>query len=89
MTFSDKVSLVEPKGQWGPNLAEFERRFHPSYTNGEGPHWLQNLYFLYLLELRALAKAAPYLEEDEFYTGNDEEDESVRAAVREFLGLVR
>jgi len=32
-------------------------------TAGRGPQWLKNLYFTYLVELRALAKAAPYLEQ--------------------------
>jgi ERO1-like protein alpha len=38
-------------------------------TNGEGPYWLKNLYFVYLLELRALAKAAPYLRKQTYFTG--------------------
>lgn len=53
--------------QWGPNLKELERRFSPEITGGEGPSWLKNLYFTYLLQLRALAKAAPYLEREEYY----------------------
>ena len=48
-------------GTWGPNIHEFKRRFDPETTNGEGPQWLNNLYFTYLVELRALVKAAPYL----------------------------
>lgn len=50
-------------------MEEFVKRFSPETTNGEGPNWLRNLYFVYLLELRALAKAAPYLEKEEYYTG--------------------
>jgi hypothetical protein len=38
-------------------------RFDPKATKGHGPQRLKNLYFTYLVELRALAKAAPYLEE--------------------------
>lgn len=41
---------------WGPNLAEFQRRFDPDQTKGEGTQRLKNLYFIYLLELRALSK---------------------------------
>jgi ERO1-like protein alpha len=67
---SHGLSLTDPKGEWGPNLKEFQRRFSPETTNDEGPNWLRNLYFIYLLELRALAKAAPYLEQELFYTGN-------------------
>ena len=49
---------------WGPNLEEFRKRFDPDLTDGYGPQRLKNLYFIYLLELRALAKAAPYLENE-------------------------
>ena len=42
--------------KWGPNLAEFTRRFLPESTDGEGPHWLKNLYFVYLVEMRAVTK---------------------------------
>ena len=48
---------------WGPNVEEFRARFDPETTNGAGPQRLKNLYFTYLVELRALAKVAPYLEE--------------------------
>ncbi|XP_021122032.1 ERO1-like protein beta isoform X5 [Heterocephalus glaber] len=45
-------------------------------TKGEGPRRLKNLYFLYLIELRALSKVAPYFERSivDLYTGNTEED---------------
>ena len=71
LSHSNGLSLTDPKGEWGPSLVEFERRFSPETTNGEGPNWLRNLYFIYLLELRALAKAAPYLEQETFYTGKE------------------
>ncbi|CAN7948163.1 unnamed protein product, partial [Ixodes hexagonus] len=63
---------------WGPNPAEFERRFGPQMTKGEGPQWLRNLYFVYLLELGALARATPYLLQETFYTSRD--DDEVRTA---------
>ncbi|XP_032169374.1 ERO1-like protein beta isoform X8 [Mustela erminea] len=44
------------KPSWGPNMKEFKRRFDPVETKGEGPRRLKNLYFLYLIELRALSK---------------------------------
>ena len=47
------------------------QRFDPETTNGEGPYWLKNLYFVYLLELRALAKAAPYLRKQSYFTGKE------------------
>ena len=62
--FSDKLDFGP--GTWGPNIVEFKRRFDPETTNGEGPQWLKNLYFTYLVELRALVKAAPYLKEVRF-----------------------
>lgn len=71
------------------NLEEFQTRFDPETTNGEGPKWLRNLYFLYLLELRALAKAAPYLEQVSFYTGNETEDAEVNAAVYDLLNQIK
>lgn len=76
-------------GRWGINLKEFQIRFDPETTNGEGPKWLRNLYFLYLLELRALAKAAPYLEQLSFYTGNETEDIEVNAAVHDLLNQIK
>nr|CAG4649187.1 EOG090X03A4 [Scapholeberis mucronata] len=76
-------------GRWGMNLEEFQTRFDPETTNGEGPKWLRNLYFLYLLELRALAKAAPYLEQLSFYTGNETEDAEVNAAVYDLLNQIK
>ncbi|KAG8516612.1 ERO1-like protein beta, partial [Galemys pyrenaicus] len=64
------------KPSWGPNIKEFKRRFDPVETKGEGPRRLKNLYFLYLIELRALSKVAPYFERSivDLYTGNGEED---------------
>ena len=74
---------------YGPNLKEFLRRFDPHMTNGQGPYWLKNLYFVYLLELRALTKAATYLEENAFYTGDDNEDKETLIAVKELFNLFR
>ncbi|RZC42237.1 ERO1 domain containing protein [Asbolus verrucosus] len=89
LSSSSGLSLTNPKGEWGPNLLEFRRRFSPETTNGEGPNWLRNLYFIYLLELRALAKAAPYLEHEEFYTGNEAEDYDTRMAVTDLLNVAK
>ena len=46
---------------WGPNVEEFVKRFDARYTAGEGPKRLKNMYFTYLVEMRALIKVAPYL----------------------------
>lgn len=82
------LSLASPKGEWGPNLKEFTTRFSPDNTNGEGPNWLRNLYFLYLLEIRALAKASPYLQREEFYTGDEAQDWDTQLAVKDLLGVI-
>ncbi|KAG5331521.1 ERO1L protein, partial [Acromyrmex charruanus] len=80
---------VSLDNQWGPNLDELQRRFSPETTGDEGPNWLKNLYFTYLLQLRALAKAAPYLEREEYYTGNEVEDEDTRLAMNDILNVVK
>lgn len=59
------------KEMWGPNVEEFTRRFHPKSTGGEGPIRLKNLFFTYLIVLRAIDKAAPSLANEKFYSGND------------------
>ncbi|XP_007892042.1 ERO1-like protein beta isoform X2 [Callorhinchus milii] len=64
------------RSRWGPNVKEFQNRFHPTNTKGEGPRRLKNLYFLYLIQLRALSKVATYFERSivDLYTGNLTED---------------
>ena len=86
---SEKNTFGNPQGVWGINVEEFNRRFSPELTNGEGPQWLKNLYFVYLLELRAIAKASDYLKKEEYYTGNEEEDLEVKNAVADILKVVR
>ncbi len=81
--------FLSAQGAFGPNAEEFERRFDPSQTNGQGPYWLKNLYFVYLLELRALTKVAPYLETQTFFTGKEDEDKETQIAVKELLNLLR
>lgn len=83
------LGLTNQKGEWGPNVHEFIRRFSPETTNGEGPNWLRNLYFLYLLELRALSKASSYLSKEEFFTGNFDEDWDTRQAMNDLLQVVK
>ncbi|XP_035795439.1 ero1-like protein [Anopheles albimanus] len=87
---SEKGSLgfVAPTGLWGPNMEEFERRFSPHMTDNEGSHWLRNLYFAYLVELRALAKAAPYLRNEEYFTGLEKDDREVKMAVKDLLTVI-
>ncbi|VDQ17762.1 unnamed protein product [Trichobilharzia regenti] len=73
---------------WGPNLEEFRRRFDPSIVP-DGPIRLRNLYFTYLVELRALAKAAPYLLKQNYFTGDSEMDRETRTAVKDFLHIIQ
>ena len=61
-------------GRWGPNLNEFKHRFDPEKTGGEGPTWLRNLYFIYLIELRAIYKARDYFQSQTYFTGNQTDD---------------
>ncbi|XP_029449693.1 ERO1-like protein beta isoform X2 [Rhinatrema bivittatum] len=75
------------KPHWGPNVKEFTRRFDPVETKGEGPRRLKNLYFLYLIELRALSKVAPYFERSivDLYTGNLQEDAETKQLLLEIF----
>uniref|UniRef100_A0A8C5Q663 ERO1-like protein alpha n=1 Tax=Leptobrachium leishanense TaxID=445787 RepID=A0A8C5Q663_9ANUR len=61
---------------WGHNVTEFQKRFDVVLTQGEGPRRLKNLYFIYLIELRAISKMLPYIERPDFslYTGNQTKD---------------
>ncbi len=53
-----------------------------SYT---GPGWLKNLYFAYLLVLKAVIKTEPYWQSYQFYTGNNTEDMETRSMVMEII----
>ncbi|CAB3408469.1 unnamed protein product [Caenorhabditis bovis] len=76
------------QGTWFRNTEMFAGRFGTKWS-WEGPQRLRNVYFVYLLELRALLKAAPYLQNELFYTGNEKEDSETRAAIEELLEEVR
>ena len=71
------------------NPAEFLRRFDPRLTKGRGPIWLRNLYFVYLLELRALSKIGTFLQKQHFFTGNSEEDETTQIQVKNLVALIQ
>jgi len=72
-------------GRWAANLDEFERRFDPATTGGEGPTWLRNLYFIYLIELRAIYKARDYLQSQTYFTGNETDDLHTKNLLTEHL----
>ena len=75
------------KPRWGPNVKEFTHRFDPAETKNEGPRRLKNLYFLYLVELRALSKVASYFERSvvDLYTGNSQEDTETKSLLLEIF----
>lgn len=75
------------KPRWGSNVKEFTHRFDPTETKSEGPRRLKNLYFLYLVELRALSKVASYFERSvvDLYTGNSQEDTETKSLLLEIF----
>ncbi|KAI8071875.1 endoplasmic reticulum Oxidoreductin 1-domain-containing protein [Thamnidium elegans] len=66
-------------GVWGPNLDCFVNRI------GSHPERLQNVYFTYALLLRAVKKVGPYLDQYDFRTGSNEEDEKTRFMVQDLI----
>ncbi|XP_060922589.1 ERO1-like protein beta isoform X1 [Limanda limanda] len=76
---------------WGPNVQEFRQRFDMAETKGEGTRRLKNLYFLYLIELRALYKVAPYFERAfvNLYTGNTQEDAATKELLLQVFNEIR
>lgn len=89
LKYLHKGTLNQPD-KWGPSIKEFKRRFNPGKTNGQGPQWLKNLYFLYLVELRAISKAVPYFETETFYAGRSvRDDQETKQAVMDFLAATK
>jgi ERO1-like protein alpha len=85
---SSPMGMISPSGMWGPNLKEFIKRFSPETTNNQGEDWLRNLYFTFLVELRAIAKVAPYLKNWDFYTGVEKADKEIKLAVTDLLNVI-
>ncbi|KAL3998555.1 Endoplasmic Reticulum Oxidoreductin 1 (ERO1) family protein [Acanthocheilonema viteae] len=75
-------------GTWFRNTELFKNRFGTKWTP-EGPQRLKNIYFVYLLELRALVKAAPYFRKELFYTGNPKDDAETRKTVEELMNTLK
>ena len=71
--------LDQETGQWKPNLACFITRI------AEHPERLQNVYFNYVLMLRALTKAAPYLRQYNYNTGDEQVDARTKQLVTALL----
>ncbi|KAJ8341127.1 hypothetical protein SKAU_G00334180 [Synaphobranchus kaupii] len=77
--------------KWGHNITEFQQRFDAELTKGEGPKRLRNLYFLYLIELRALSKVLPFFEHPSFrlYTGQPAQDQRNKELLLELLHVAK
>ncbi|KAL7060432.1 hypothetical protein AAHC03_09894 [Spirometra sp. Aus1] len=84
---SASAFMTDASKVWGPNVEEFLRRFHPA-KEPQSLSRLRNLHLAYVVELRAIAKAAPLLRQHSFFTGNAELDENTRKDVSKLLDLI-
>ncbi|XP_073280766.1 endoplasmic reticulum oxidoreductin-1-like [Primulina huaijiensis] len=76
---SSDYLLDETKNLWGRNLElMYDRVFW-------FPDRVRNLYFTFMFVLRAVAKAASYLEQAEYNTGNVEEDLKAQFLMRQLV----
>ncbi|KAM7498504.1 hypothetical protein LguiA_022918 [Lonicera macranthoides] len=71
--------LDETTNQWGENLKLMYDRVL------RYPDRVRNLYFTFLFVLRAVTKAADYLEQAEYDTGNHAEDLKAQSLMRQLL----
>ncbi|XP_071730079.1 endoplasmic reticulum oxidoreductin-1-like isoform X2 [Rutidosis leptorrhynchoides] len=71
--------LDETTNQWGANLQLMHDRVL------KHPERVQNLYFTFLFVLRAVTKAAPYLEQAEYDSGNHLEDLKAHSLIRQLV----
>ncbi|KAL7075008.1 hypothetical protein ACQ4LE_005559 [Meloidogyne hapla] len=77
------------EGTWFRNTQMFTDRFGTKWSK-EGPERLKNIYFTFMLELRALVKAGPYIQQSKiFYTGNENEDIETRQALEDLFGILK
>jgi len=72
------------KPVWGKNFKEFQKRFSPETTFNEGPERLKNVYFLYLVELRAIAKVNKILKDLELNSEAKQLLESISQSLTDF-----
>ncbi|OAQ24880.1 endoplasmic oxidoreductin [Linnemannia elongata AG-77] len=70
-------------GEWGPNLDCFVSRV------GMHPERLENIYFDYVVLLRAVTKISDYLAGYEFCTGDQTVDKNIMSVVTELVDLVK
>jgi len=64
---------------WEPNPIYFMEKF------GNHPEYIRNLYFSYVVLLRALRKAKPFLYKYEIYTGDIVDDETASILLKRLL----
>jgi ERO1-like protein alpha len=91
LTFNSFFPETWLEKKWGHNITEFQQRFDGILTEGEGPRRLKNLYFLYLIELRALSKVLPFFERPDFqlFTGNKIQDAENKMLLLEILHEIK
>ncbi|KAF9433680.1 hypothetical protein BGZ76_009125 [Entomortierella beljakovae] len=70
-------------GEWGPNLDCFISRV------GIHPERLENIYFDYVVLLRAVSKISDFLAGYEFCTGDESVDKNIMSSVYELVDLVK
>ena len=68
-----------------PNPEELAKRFHPKTTDNQGPSWVRNLYFAYLLIMRSIAEGEPYWRNLPIDTGDKKADEETRNLLVNFM----
>lgn len=70
---------TKQKGQWAPNLERFMKDI------GDHPERAKNLHFSFVVLLRAVRKAAPFLQSYAFHTGDDKEDRKTKMLMSRLL----
>ena len=60
-----------------------------SLLSSPGPSWLKNLYFTYLVVLRAVTKAGTYWEDQSFYTGDTSRDILVKEKIMTIVNAAK
>ncbi|CEF64384.1 Ero1-like protein [Strongyloides ratti] len=75
------------QGTWFRNDEMFKGRFGTKWS-WEGPERLKNVYFVYLLEMKALSKLVPYLNNELFYTGNKKEDDETKLVLEKLMSEI-
>ncbi|KAF9584415.1 hypothetical protein BGW38_006557 [Lunasporangiospora selenospora] len=73
----------QTSGEWGPNLDCFISRV------GKHPERLENIYFDYVVLLRAITKISDYLAGYEYCTGDDMIDMNIMTVVNELVDLAK